>query len=84
VVVVIEEIMQFGHEQLDVYRVSLEYAVRVSWVPYGDYDNDNENECCGPVPIERLIGTLLPTENPEAPFRRGKLKGSAETLLTGC
>ncbi|MBW1790076.1 MAG: hypothetical protein JRK53_26250 [Deltaproteobacteria bacterium] len=24
VVVVIEEIMQFGHEQLDVYRVSLE------------------------------------------------------------
>ena len=28
VVVVIEEIMQFGHEQLDVYRVSLEY---VAW-----------------------------------------------------
>ncbi|MBW1817997.1 MAG: hypothetical protein JRJ60_12665 [Deltaproteobacteria bacterium] len=27
VVVVIEEIMQFGHEQLDVCRVSLEYAV---------------------------------------------------------
>ncbi|MBW1789279.1 MAG: hypothetical protein JRK53_22125 [Deltaproteobacteria bacterium] len=27
VVVVIEEIMQFGHEQLDVYRVSPEYAV---------------------------------------------------------
>ncbi|MBW2285126.1 MAG: hypothetical protein JRF65_11055 [Deltaproteobacteria bacterium] len=27
VVVVIEEIMQFGHEQLDIYRVSPEYAV---------------------------------------------------------
>ncbi|MBW1786685.1 MAG: hypothetical protein JRK53_08740 [Deltaproteobacteria bacterium] len=27
VVVVIEEIMQFGHEQLDLYRVSFEYAV---------------------------------------------------------
>ncbi|MBW1785314.1 MAG: hypothetical protein JRK53_01655 [Deltaproteobacteria bacterium] len=26
VVVVIEEIMQFGHEQLDIYRVSPEYA----------------------------------------------------------
>ncbi|MBW1789291.1 MAG: hypothetical protein JRK53_22185 [Deltaproteobacteria bacterium] len=48
VVVVIEKIMQFGHEQLDVYRVSLEYAVRESWVPYGDYDNDNDHdhECC--------------------------------------
>jgi len=44
VVVVIEEIMQFGHEQLDVYRVSLEYAVRESWAPYGDYDNDHDNE----------------------------------------
>ncbi len=44
VVVVIEEIMQFGHEQLDVYRVSLEYAVRESWVPYGDYDNDHDND----------------------------------------
>ncbi|MBW1819627.1 MAG: hypothetical protein JRJ60_21000 [Deltaproteobacteria bacterium] len=44
VVVVIEEIMQFGHEQLDVYRVSIEYAVRESWVPYGDYDNDNDND----------------------------------------
>ncbi|MBW1787139.1 MAG: hypothetical protein JRK53_11065 [Deltaproteobacteria bacterium] len=43
VVVVIEEIMQFGHEQLDVYRVSLEYAVRESWAPYGDYDNDNDD-----------------------------------------
>ncbi|MBW2285110.1 MAG: hypothetical protein JRF65_10975, partial [Deltaproteobacteria bacterium] len=41
-VVVIEEIIQFGHEQLDVYRVSPEYAVRESWAPYGDYDNDNE------------------------------------------
>ncbi len=43
-VVVIEEIIQFGHEQLDVYRVSPEYAVRESWAPYGDYDNDNDNE----------------------------------------
>ncbi|MBW1787050.1 MAG: hypothetical protein JRK53_10620 [Deltaproteobacteria bacterium] len=25
-------------------RVSLEYAVRESWAPYGDYDNDNEHE----------------------------------------
>ncbi|MBW1786546.1 MAG: hypothetical protein JRK53_08010 [Deltaproteobacteria bacterium] len=31
VVVVIEQIMQFGHEQLDLYRVSLKYAVRESW-----------------------------------------------------
>jgi len=31
VVIVIEEIMQFGYEQLDVYRVSLEYALRESW-----------------------------------------------------
>jgi len=44
VVVVIEEIMQSGHEQLDVYRVSPEYAIRESWAPYGDYDNDNEHE----------------------------------------
>ncbi|MBW2285787.1 MAG: hypothetical protein JRF65_14475, partial [Deltaproteobacteria bacterium] len=44
VIVVIEEIMQFGHEQLDVYRVSLEYAVRESWAPYGDYDNDHDND----------------------------------------
>ncbi|MBW1818692.1 MAG: hypothetical protein JRJ60_16240 [Deltaproteobacteria bacterium] len=44
VVIVIEEIMQFGYEQLDVYRVSLEYALRESWVPYGDYDNDNDND----------------------------------------
>ena len=36
--------MQFGHEQLDAYRVSLEYAVRESWVPYGDYDNDNDHD----------------------------------------
>ncbi|MBW1786689.1 MAG: hypothetical protein JRK53_08760 [Deltaproteobacteria bacterium] len=44
VVVVIEEIMQFGHEPFGVYRVSLEYAVRESWAPYGDYDNDNDND----------------------------------------
>ncbi|MBW1788681.1 MAG: hypothetical protein JRK53_19005, partial [Deltaproteobacteria bacterium] len=44
VVVVIEKIMQFGHEQLDVYRVSLEYAVRESWAPYGDYDNDDDHQ----------------------------------------
>jgi len=44
VVVVIEVIMQFGHEQLDVYRVSLEYAVGESWAPYGDYDNDNDDD----------------------------------------
>ncbi|MBW1788308.1 MAG: hypothetical protein JRK53_17070 [Deltaproteobacteria bacterium] len=44
VVVVIEVIMQFGHEQLDVYRVSLEYAVRESWAPYGDYDHDHDND----------------------------------------
>ncbi|MBW1816203.1 MAG: hypothetical protein JRJ60_03485 [Deltaproteobacteria bacterium] len=44
VVIVIEVIMQFGHEQLDVYRVSLEYAVRESWAPYGDYDNDHDND----------------------------------------
>ncbi|MBW2284163.1 MAG: hypothetical protein JRF65_06120 [Deltaproteobacteria bacterium] len=31
VVVVIEKIMQFGHEQLDIYRVSPEYAARESW-----------------------------------------------------
>jgi len=36
--------MQFGHEQLDVYRVSLEYGVRESWAPYGDYDNDDDND----------------------------------------
>jgi len=43
----IEETMQFGHEQFDVYRVSPEYAVRESWAPYGDYDHDNDhdNEC---------------------------------------
>ncbi|MBW1788739.1 MAG: hypothetical protein JRK53_19305 [Deltaproteobacteria bacterium] len=44
VVVVIEEIMQFAHEQLDVCQISTEYAVRESWAPYGDYDNDHENE----------------------------------------
>ncbi len=33
VVIVIEQIMQFGHEQLDLYRVSLKYAPRESWVP---------------------------------------------------
>ncbi|MBW1787247.1 MAG: hypothetical protein JRK53_11615 [Deltaproteobacteria bacterium] len=44
VVIVIEEIMQFDHEQLDVYRVSLEYAVRESWAPCGDYDNDHDND----------------------------------------
>jgi len=43
-VVVIEEIMQFGHEQLEVYRVSPEYAIRESLVPFGDYDNENEHE----------------------------------------
>jgi len=44
VVVVIEEIMQFAHEQLDVCQISHEYAVRESWAPYGDYDNDNDND----------------------------------------
>jgi len=32
VVVVIEEIMQFGHEQLDVYRVSREKEMETPWV----------------------------------------------------
>ena len=40
VVVVIEEIMQVGHEQLAVYRVLAEYAVKESWTPYGDHDNE--------------------------------------------
>ena len=39
-----------------------------------DYDNDNDhdNEHELRVSIERLICTLLPTENPKGPDRRGR------------
>ncbi|MBW1789148.1 MAG: hypothetical protein JRK53_21455, partial [Deltaproteobacteria bacterium] len=66
-------IMQFGHEQLDVCRVSLKYAVRESWAPYGDYDydNDNDHECSR----FQLIGFSVPCyplKTRKVPLQRGE------------
>ena len=68
VVVVIEEIMQFAHEQLDVCQISPEYAVRESWVPYGDYDNENECPCLGDLCVlceRKSTSAQHETLNPE-------------------